>query len=355
MPILTSPNNSLKLQRIVNFLRTYPDLVPVLGGTSGFTEEPSLTLANDVMQRIFAQGMNWKWNRAYIPPFLTVALQQDYMTQVTNVGWLETVSRVDINNNTNNGNAAKKPEFTLEGVRDVKSRSIQGSPFEISILPNKLAQISTWQPNTAYSCGYGVAQTPITPIQQFMDENGNLLYIDSTVLGLNRESPGFSGTTITLPANSPYGVSGSTQPSLPTLSTPGTLVQDGSVIWTVADPDGAAVRVDPVAAISGLCWLMYPVYQQNPPFMSSLQSTIYPIPNDMAYLFRQGLKAYLMEHAGSPKAQATMLGWEETLMTALRAADRELENDIMYPSEGLMETGGFYGGAAIGPGWPFGG
>jgi hypothetical protein len=353
MPILTTTNNSLTLQGIVNFLRTYPELVPILG-TTGYSTEPALTLANDVMQRIFAQGMDWKWNRALIPSFLTVALQQDYLTQVSDVGWLESVTRVDINNNTNNGNLAMKPEFTTEAVRDLNPQSLQGSPFDFNVIPNKLAILGTWQPNTVYSCGYGVAQTPITPVQQFMDANGNLLYIDSTVLGLNRVSPGFTGDTISL-TNSPYGVSGSTQPSLPTLSAPGTTVQDGSVIWTVADPDGAAVRMDPVPAICGLCWLIYPVYQRNPPVFVNLQSTIYPLPNNMAYLFRQGLKAYLMEHAGSAKAAATMAGWETTLMTALRAADREQENFVMYPSSGLMESGSYYGGAAIGPGWPFGG
>src|SRR5208283_3665261 len=99
MPVLPllNPPPTVTLQQVVNSLRAYPDLNPVLSA-AGWTQEPALAAANDVMQRIFAEGMDWKWNRAYVPPFLTVALQQDYMTSVVDFGWLEQGYRVDINN-----------------------------------------------------------------------------------------------------------------------------------------------------------------------------------------------------------------------------------------------------------------
>ena len=193
MPTLSSiyPPSTWTVQSVVNYARSYPDLVPVLGA-SGWTQEPALTFANDIMQKILSQGMDWKWNRAYVPPFLTVALQQDYITQVNDIGWLEYADRIDINNSTSNGLLAPKPVFTMETVRDLGRTSYQGYPFNLMYIPNSLAYMGQWVANYNYACGYGVAMTPQTPIQQFVDANGNILYIDSTVLGLNIDSTGFT-------------------------------------------------------------------------------------------------------------------------------------------------------------------
>lgn len=361
MPILpgVSTTNSTTVQYILNQMRVYPEYIPVLG-TSGYTEYPMLTIANNLMQRILAENMPWKWNRGYVPAILTVALQQDYVTQVTDIGWLENGTMIDINNSTNNGNRAPKPIFPLEAIRDQQQTSYQGRPFEISFIPNQQAILGQWYPNTEYGCGYGVAQIPITPIQQFRDENGNILYIDSTVLGLNLNSPGFNGTPITLPPNSPYGVSGSTQPYAPANASPGTTVQDGTVVWTVADPNGYAIRLAPLPAFSGLAWLIQPIYQLIPPVLTSLSNTISPIPPEMNYLFFQGVRAMLWEHAGSPKAAPAFEKWIADLTTAVRSADRQQEGYSMYPGNSIMGGGGGYAGGAgigwganIGPAWPY--
>lgn len=357
MPVIIPGSNataSPTIQQLINEMRAYPEFIPVIG-PSGYTQYPMLTIANDVMQRILAEGMDWKWNRAYVPGILTVALQQDYVTQIVDIGWLETAWMLDINNSTNNGNLAPKPVRQLEAVRDIPQTSIQNVPFNISFIPNRLAFLGQWQAHTKYGTGYGVAQIPITPIQQFMDVNGNILYIDSTVLNLSINSPGFNGITpIVLPSNSPYGTSGSTQPAAYPQATPGTTVQDGTVIWTVADPDGIAIRVSPLPAFSGLAWLISPVYQIIPPTFNTIQQTIDPIPPEFAYLFRQGVRAKLYEHAGSNKAESAYAKWEEALIVAIRSGDRQAEDNCMYPTKGIMTQNGYLGAMGAGASWPFG-
>lgn len=356
MPVITgaNPNNSLTVQTLVNEMRSYPEFIPVLGA-SGYSQYPALNIANDLMQRILAETMDWKWNRAYIPAILTVALQQDYVTQCTDMGWLEMAWRCDINNSTNSGNMAPKPIFSMEAVREIPQTSWQNVPFQISYLPNPLAVMGQWYPNTAYGCGYGVAQVPTTPIQQFVDVNGNILYIDSTVLNLNINSPGYQNGPIVLPTpQSPYGISGSTEPAAPANATPGSRIQDNTVIWTVADPNGVAMRISPLPAYSGLAWLITPVYQVKAPTLVRLSDTISPIPPDLNYLFRRGFKAMLYEHAGSKMAMEAYQKWEEDLITSVRAADRQQESFSMVPSQPLVGGGMGYGvGLGIGPAWPF--
>jgi hypothetical protein len=130
-------------------------------------------------------------------------------------------------------------------------------------------------------------------------------------------------------------------------------VLDGTVTWTVANPNAYAMRLAPLPAFSGLAWLVIPVYQMKPPTLTSLQQTIAPIPDEFAYLFRQGLLALLYEHAGSKSAGESYAKWEEALMIALRGADREREDAQFYPSESLMGGGPYKYGMPIGPAWPF--
>jgi hypothetical protein len=356
MPVLplAPPASSVTLQQVVNWARSFPECSPILP-TSGYSQEPALTFANDVMQKILAQGMNWKWNRSYVPSFLTVALQQDYITAVKDMSWLETCRMIDINNSTNNGNLAPKPMFTLEIVRDISLTSTQANPFNICFVPNYEATFGNWVPNTAIGCGYGQSMTPISPIQQFVDDNGNILYIDSTVLGLNLVAPGFVNGPVTLPTPNPYGTTGSVKPILPPATAPGTTVLDGTVNWTVADPQAYTIRVSPLPPLSGLCWLIWPVYQRKAPIFTTLQQTLSPIPDEYVYLFRSGFLAYCYDHAGSNKSTAQYAKWEEQLMTALRAGDREQQSEVMYPSTGLMGGGAQPNwGVSIGPGNPYG-
>lgn len=356
MPVI--PGNqtySPTVQQVLNQLKSNPEFYNLLGGAAGYSTEPGLTLANEVMSRILAENMPWKWNREIAPPFLTVSLQQDYCTQLNDIGWLENGWLVDINNSTSNSNGAPKPIRPLETVRDLTQTSAQSVPFQISFVPNYQAYMGLWQANTAYGCGYGVAQLPRSPIQQFIDANGNILYIDSTNLGLNIESPGYTGTTIPLPTFAPYGTSGSVQPAAIPNATAGTLVQDGSVIWTVADPQAYCLRVSPVPALNGLTWLVCTQFQQAPPILSTLQQNLYPIPYSMLYLFRAGLRAALTRENDLAKGQAMYAEWEQVLMQAIRAADRQQEDNELVVQQGILSGPGQCNGwNGIGAANPYG-
>lgn len=343
--------STITLQQIVNSIRAYPELTPVLGA-GGWTQEPALTIANDVMQRFLAQSLNWKFNRANVPTFLSIALQQDYVTNVTNLGWLEQGWRIDINNTSAGGlTNAPKPIFTMETVRDLGQTSYQASPFNMSWVPNSLATMGRWIANTQYQSGYQQALTPATPIQQFIDANRNILFLNSNALGLNLQSPGFfGGASIPQPG---YGLSGTIQPAAPIGAVAGTTVPDNQLVWTVADPNGYTMRVAPLPAVSGLTWLIFAVYQKKPPILTSLQNTLAPIPDEFGYLFRQGFIAMAYRHADSRNAGDSYMKWEEDLMIALRSADREREDASFYPSESLMGGGPYKYGMPVGPAWPF--
>lgn len=355
MPVLSgNQSNSPTVQDVAKQLKANPAFYNILGGAAGWSAEPILTISNEILSRILAENMPWIWNRALVPPFLTVSLQQDYCTQLTDIGWLENGWIMDINNSISNNNGAPKPTRDLETVRYVPQTAGQSVPFNLCYIPNSQAILGAWAPNTQFGCGYGVPMTPRTPIQQFMDVNGNILYIDSTQLGLNLESPGYTGTTIIPPAAFfPYGTSGSTQPAAPPNATPGTLVQDNTVVWTVAPPDGYAMRVSPLPALNGLCWWVQCQYQIAPPVLTRMQDQI-GVPNYMAYLFRQGCRAMLYQFQGDKEGAQMYQEWEEQLYKALRAGDRQQDEYSLYPSHSIMQGyNPWESPQNIGAAWPF--
>lgn len=310
--------STITLQSIVKSAQARPELHPVLG-TSGWEQEPALTIANDTMQKFLAQNFDWKFNRARIQPFLTIALQQDYIGVqplggsggLLNVGWFERGNRVDINNTSD-----PLPNFPMETVRDLPKTSWQADPFNISFVPVPLAFYGTWQEFTSYPTGLGASPTPASPIQQFVDIYGNYLYVSGN------------------------GTSGSTKPNAGHANaTPGTTITDGSVTWTVADPNAVAVRVSPIPPTSGITWSIEIDYQMKPPILTSLQNIITPIPDEYGYLFRQGFNA-LCRPAGSTAQNSDYVKWQEDLVIALRGADREREDCGMYPSYGLTTGSG---------------
>jgi hypothetical protein len=132
------------------------------------------------------------------------------------------------------------------------------------------------------------------------------------------------------------------------------LIQDGSVIWTVAPPDGYAIRLYPLPALNGLCWWINCQYQIAPVFLTRLQDQI-TLPNYMSYLFRQGCRAMLYQFQGDAQGNTMYQEWEETLFKALRAGDRQQDDNRLYPDKSIM--GGYnpwMDPQGIGAAWPYG-
>lgn len=361
MPILPNlvPPSSITIQDVVNYTRAVaPETVPILP-VAGYSYEPALTFANDVLQKIMAQNMNWRWNESYAPLFLTNCLQQDYVTNLTDIGYLTDAYAIDINNNTNANNQAPKPFYKIEVGRQVGYTAYMGQPQIISFVTNNMANYGAWTPNTVIPCGYGVPAAPATPIQQFVDANGNALFIDSTILNLSINSPGYSASNPpALPVPNPYGTTGTVQPILPPGALPGQTVLDGNgvdppVIWTVAGPNSYTIRVNPLPGIGGLCWLLMVVYQRKANKFRSLQDTISPVPDDYAYLFRAGFEAKALAAAQSPRANIALQLWNEQLDTARREMDREISEVGMYPDTGMTGGSTTWDQFSVGPANPY--
>lgn len=320
--------STITLQSVVDYARTFAELTPVLA-VGGQSQQPALSIAQDVMGKMLGPTMPWKWNRILVPPFYTNAWQQDYgVPGISNLKWIENATWVDVNNTS-----TVKPVAALEAVRDIQpTSSLFMPPAQVAWVPNQEMAFGTWPgANVTYTNPVGIQQAPNNPSTQIRDTNGNLLVLTT------------------------YGTTGSTAPALPASAPTGTTVTDGTVIWTALDPLGQGFRLSSIPTAASLTYQINIVGQARSPMFSSLKQTLAPIPDDHAPLFRSGFVACAYRH--SPEAavrsrytQEVAL-WMQELSAEVGASNRERNQYGFYPAQSLSDGG--YTVGSIGPAWPF--
>lgn len=338
-------NSTITLQSIVDYAKTITELNPVLS-TGGFSQQPALTIANDVIAAMLAQPFNWKWNNFRLPVMYTNSWQQDYaLLNVNNLAWLETGIILDINST-----ADPKPRYDLETNRFLpETMIIYGRPGQVSWVYNHELIYGIWggansgegtpQNPTAKSLygpliGAGVLNQPVNPFYQIQDPNGNFW----TLVG----TPNFFSTGCTLGATQPAWPTTIQYPTLAQPNITATTIADGTGLWTALNPNGYGLRIFPMPNQQGVVWQTRVWGQKRPPQFTSLSQTLDPIPDDYAPYFRRGFVAYTYMHAKDKqvlaKFQIQQKLWMDSLATAIRSGDRERDNTGIYPSEGIMTS-----------------
>lgn len=356
------PNNSsYTLQDVSDIISANGDTAPVLA-TGGFSQQPLLQLGNQVMSAMLLGGangqpMNWKWNRFNITPFPTISWQQDYFIPgLVQLAWLESAWGIQFSNTSQ-----PKPKIPLECHKDLLVTYQQnGYPGKVCWIPNRLAQVGTWGatelqtptgqnnpgPGAVYTNPLTVQTQPSNPITVIADAFSNLWTVTT------------------------YGTCGNVNPFLsnlnpvyPSLTSPNTVattVTDGSVVWTAVNPDGQAIRLNPIPPQQGQVWTINCVGQLRITQFTSVLQSLGVLPDDYYQTFVDGCIAQAYRRNPDPKIRAKFTQewqlWLKSLNDSFKFANREQDDFGFYPSEPIMETGVgsiWLGPAAPYPGWPW--
>jgi len=350
-------NSTTRLQAIVEYAKTYPDLSPVLA-SGGFSQEPALTIANDVMIQMLSKPFAPKWNRTRLPLFYTNSWQQDYaLPGLNNLSWLEYAILIDINSSSE-----PKDKYTLETNRDLPETSVQyGRPGQVCWLPNDQLIYGTWgganqgegqASNPGPGSIYGallnttvgsVVSQPNNPLLQIQDPNGNFWVLTNALT-----------VSQTLGLTQPVWPVAPVYPTYTSPSTVATTVTDGTGIWTAVNPKGQGLRLNPIPSQQGKVWQARVFGQARPIPFTSLSQAIDPVPDDYASYFRRGFIAYSYMHSKDQKVRAKFLDqqklWMESLQQWVVAGDRERDNSGIYPTDAIMPAPGM---TYLGPGNPY--
>lgn len=311
-------NSTVSLQSVVDYVNTIGDLMTQMP-VGGFTNSLAQSIANDVMSEFLAQRFNWKFNRIIIPPFPTISWQQDYATiNLKTLGWLEHGVAVDINNT-----ALPKPIFWLTVKRDLELTSNAfGQPNKVCWLPNDQLTQGVWPgAQQTYTQPIGATQTPSNPKTVILDANGNILVLTT------------------------FGITGNVAPAAPAQSAAGVTVNDGTCIWTVADPKAQGFRLSPLPPQSGVVYQIYLIGQAKPTRFTSMEQMIDPIPDDYEKAFKDGFIALAHRHSTAPvvraRAETMRKQWLESLQEAKGQGDREEDDAMFVPTRTVIDSYGY--------------
>jgi len=350
-------NSTYTIQDVFDEAMSNGDTAPGLA-TGGFSDQPALNICNTILRAMVSGGpngqpFNFKWNRFNISPFFAVSWQQDYFVPgLVQLERLESCWAIQFTNASQ-----PKIKIPIEIRKDLQVTNWQtGGPCKMCWIPAKLAQVGTWGdtelqtptgqnnpgPNVVYTDPSTSVTTPANPITQIKDPNGNFWVVTG------------------------YGTCGAVQPTWPTSpvyptfqipTTTATTQLDGSVIWTAINPDGQALRVNPIPPKQGVVWEFNPVGQLRPPKFTSLTQPLDPIPDEFYPFFRDGFFAECYRRHPDPKVRARFPQeyqlWQKSLDLCVKQADSEQDDYGFVPSNGCMETG--LAGMYLGPAWPYSG
>ena len=359
-------NSSCTVQMLIDDARSNAELAPALP-VGGFADAPALSIANDVMQNMIAGGpmgqpFNWKWNRAKEQTFFVNSWQQDYLIpDQVSLGWLESCTGVNYSTTQ-----YPKPVRPIECKRDLLLTNMQSSQeAKICWMQNDTMDIGIWGQTTQASAsgltnpGPLVVYTdpstlpamPVNPTTAVADPLGNLWVL--TQYG----TCGASTPFVVVSGGNPNGYVAN--PVYPTLQKPtltATTVTDGSVVWTAVNPKGQGYRISPRPGQTGPVWLIQPIGQNKVPFLTSLQSTLDPVPDDYFTFFKQGFFAQCYRRSPDPKVRAKFKEewemWLKSLQNAVMYGANQEDEFGFVPSSNVMDTGYSYN--SVTPSMPFG-
>jgi hypothetical protein len=325
------PNSTISLQNVIDDASTFADIAPVTS-VGGFSDQPALRIANRVMTTMLAQTFNWKFNRFQVPPFVTISWQQDYATvNLTTLGWIENCILIDINNTS-----LPKPIWWPQAVKDLQQTSgLNWNPARLQIcwLPNDQLTQGVWPGALAvFTQPLGAASTPSNPFINILDRNGNIQILTQ------------------------YGTTGAAEPAWPATGAPaGVLTQDGTCVWSVANPKAQGFRLDALPAQSGVVYQIRVIAQARPPQFVNRQQTLEPVPDDFASYWMEGFRAYCYERSPDPSVKAQFAAkerkWMDGMLEAVRKGNREPDSYGFYPDRCVVDTGM---PGPIGPANPYG-
>ncbi len=339
------PLSTKKLQQTVNLASQSADLLP-LAGVGGYTNEPALTLCNDTLQEALAAPNAYKWNRAFMPPFMTSPNKQDYVVTGAVAFLLGSQSfGVGIALATASTPGISRSLFVTT-VTCVEPHNLTSSAVgqTLYMLGNTDSQFNSTFTNNGqvaqFSGGWVITSVPNTT---------QIVFTHSVSGTATSGAPGITdfgwletASVTELNNNSP--VPNLRQVRAVSYLTPSTIATGvpGKVCVLVDNGDGTLIvrfREIPSTTI----WTANLVYQKKAPLKTALTDTWSPIPDEYGYVYTQGFLSRAYRYINSPRSEAEDAKFQRAIQKAVAQGDEEPTDTSVIPEASLVDGWGYSG------------
>lgn len=329
-------NTSITIQSVSDFARLHSKLVPLIG-VGGISGEPTLSIANDVIAEIFSPPFNWKWNRNEMTTFVTQQYKQDYL--------FAGASAIVLQNSTN----APAPNCGGVGIDLVSNNGITESGTTVTVKTLEAHPFKVGQ--TVYITGTGSAYDSPYSLSNGVFSGGwtitavpNTLSFQFTHTSSGLAASGAPGITNFgwLESASVIDVSNSClpQPVFTTLAVkmldPSSETSNPEKFAVIKDYGNGILKIRCWPVPSTYIWGINLVYQGKAPVISSVVSSWSPIPDELAFVYRQGFIARAYRFVDNNRADTEYQVFQMNIVKALGEKDAELDTQGFYPSRPIL-------------------
>lgn len=333
-------NSTRTLQAVVNMSAAHTELMP-LAGVGGYTNEPALSLCNQVMQELLASPMAWKWNRHEMAFLVTALNKQDYLhagatawTVNGGVGIaLKTASTPGI---TTTGFPGTVTVTTLEPHNFNAGDTVYLHGNVDSVYDSAFSQTSS---SSSWTGGYAILATPTTTSFTFASIAGQTL--TSGAPGITNLNWLESGTMVEVnSATSPQ----ITHPILAVRTLqPCSTVDKPTRVSIVSDDGAGTLKIRFNYACGSTPFGVNLVYQGKPILAADLTGTWAPIPDSLSYVVDQLFLARAYRFVNSGRADIEFQRAQVEINRAQMNEDSEESEEYVTPVTSLMGGGtGWY-------------
>lgn len=321
---------TITIQSVVNWASQHAELMP-LTNVGGYTDEPALSIANDVLTELCSEPYAWKFNRVDAPFFVTQQNKQDYQfagaacwTQnggaaiaLTNgiacSGTTATVTTIE-NHGFNvgdvvffNGLTGTDATYFNAVKTSLPSGTTWSNSFTIATVPS----------NTTFTCTIASGKTGATA-----PGITDLSWLESAYMVNMNDT-----------ASAPYvwhliAVRWLNKTSRVSISDRLSVLND----------DGAGTITFRIRHLpSGQPYGVYASYQKLPPVLTAISTNKWtPFPDKYAFVYRQLFLAKALRYANSARADVEYQKAMADIAKALGADDREESEEYLVPVKPLM-------------------
>jgi hypothetical protein len=328
------PISTITLSQVVDLAVTHVDLIP-LTNVGGYTNEPALSLCNDVLAELLSTPNDWKFNRQEMPMLVTAPQKQDYLFAGACAFTLGSTSRgaaIDLVANsgiTESGTTVTVKTLEAHGFSVGDTVYMQGN--SVAAYNSTLTQTSS---SSTWSGGWTILTVPTTTSFTFTHASSGLA--TSGASGITDYSWLCSGTVVEMNnTSSPQNIQ--LLEAVKELQ-PLSRVDNPSKVCVIKDYGTGVLKIRFQSVPGSTIWGANLVYQGSPPLKVALTDTWSPFPDHYAYVIRQAFIWAAYRYAGAPKADSEYEKLQQKVMKAMGQSDRETSDIHVFPEQALMDT-----------------
>src|SRR5271166_1672610 len=328
--------STLTLQSVIDWCRTQPGIKgQPLTSMLGLTNEPGLSMCNNVMQELFCSPNNWRFNRANLAPgggagsafqaaFTTVAYQQDYVisgasAEVVGVG----ITQI-------NALFSGSPGISGSGATVTVNTGDFGPH---GFIPGQNVIIRNVQ-NVGFNGTFPITGTP---------DSTHFTYANAT-LGISG-GPGITDMGwLESCTFQDYSSSGTVKPvhDVETVFAlrPESIIQNPiQVCFLSEDVNHSTVTIRTWPVPGSQIWGIQIPYQSKCPVFSSLGQTWGPWPDELGYVVRAGVKWQAFLTCSDPRADIEWQKFQAAIVKALDIKQQEKRGESYFPDLPILRGG----------------